>query len=468
LRYQTTLLLLTLADLLCVLVAYPAAFLLRIHVSFPLTTDLLPSVRLAEVSHPLFFLLSTQIVLLYFFGFYDLHALTRHVRTVMTVAVALGIQLLATTAWYFFRGDLFFPRSVLVLFWILNTLGVAGLRLWVAHWLGRVRPLRVLLVGTSEEIQTFLANLPELLQAPGLTVAGLVSVNGTYDMRTSDAVPWLGRADDLPKIMKENTVDEVILLSQPTWKDAFIDRLVRLPSDWPRRGEERPRVLVVPSVYDILVGRVSSLRLHDVPLVEVLKNPEEDVAFLIKEIMDVGFAAVLLVLSIPVLVGAAVFVRLTSPGPLLYRQRRVGKSGKEFIMYKLRTMVEDAEEKTGPVLAVGREDERITWAGRWLRASRIDEVPQLFNVLNGTMSLVGPRPERPEFVSEFLRTIPGYAERLQIKPGLTGLAQVNGEYHTTPEYKLKYDLAYIYNYSLWLDVRIMAETVKVMLTRRGV
>jgi exopolysaccharide biosynthesis polyprenyl glycosylphosphotransferase len=221
-------------------------------------------------------------------------------------------------------------------------------------------------------------------------------------------------------------------------------------------------------VYDILVGRVSSLRLHDVPLVEVLKNPEEDVAFLIKEIMDVGFAAVLLVLSIPVLVGAAVFVRLTSPGPLLYRQRRVGKSGKEFIMYKLRTMVEDAEEKTGPVLAVGREDERITWAGRWLRASRIDEVPQLFNVLNGTMSLVGPRPERPEFVSEFLRTIPGYAERLQVRPGLTGLAQINGEYHTTPEYKLKYDLAYIYNYSLWLDVRIMAETVKVMLTRRGV
>ena len=103
----------------------------------------------------------------------------------------------------------------------------------------------------------------------------------------------------------------------------------------------------------------------------------------------------------------------------------------------------------------------------FLRATRIDEIPQLFNVLNGTMSLVGPRPERPEFVEEFLRTIPGYAERLLVKPGLTGLAQVNGEYHTTAEYKLKYDLTYIYNYSLWLDMRIMAETVKVMLTRRG-
>jgi lipopolysaccharide/colanic/teichoic acid biosynthesis glycosyltransferase len=136
-------------------------------------------------------------------------------------------------------------------------------------------------------------------------------------------------------------------------------------------------------------------------------------------------------------------------------------------MYKLRTMVDRAEAETGPVLA-GPADGRITRVGRMLRAARIDEIPQLFNVLNGTMSLVGPRPERPEFVGEFLQTVPGYAERLQVKPGLTGLAQVNGEYHTSPEYKLKYDLAYIYNYSLWLDIRVMTETVKVMLTRRGV
>jgi len=158
---------------------------------------------------------------------------------------------------------------------------------------------------------------------------------------------------------------------------------------------------------------------------------------------------------------------LTSPGPILYCQQRVGRGGKKFTLYKLRTMVDGAEQETGPVLA-GREDERVTWVGRFLRKTRIDEIPQLFNVLDGTMSLVGPRPERPEFVGEFLRTIPGYAERLQVKPGLTGLAQVDGEYHTTPEYKLKYDLAYIYNYSLWLDMRIMAETVKVILSRQGV
>jgi lipopolysaccharide/colanic/teichoic acid biosynthesis glycosyltransferase len=175
----------------------------------------------------------------------------------------------------------------------------------------------------------------------------------------------------------------------------------------------------------------------------------------------------LLVLGSPVLLVAAVLIKLTSLGPVLYYQRRIGQGGKEFTLYKLRTMVDGAEQETGPVLA-GPRDDRITWIGRLLRESRIDEIPQLLNVLNGTMSLVGPRPERPKFVSEFLQTIPGYAERLQVKPGLTGLAQVDGEYHTTPEYKLKYDLAYIYNYSLWLDMRIMAETVKVILTRRGV
>jgi exopolysaccharide biosynthesis polyprenyl glycosylphosphotransferase len=293
-----------------------------------------------------------------------------------------------------------------------------------------------------------------------------VTADGRVPANAHSTVPWLGGVDALPDLMREHDIEEVILLSQPTWKDVFIDGLVRSSGGW-REREDRPRVLVVPSVYDILVGRVSTLQLHDVPLVEVLKDPQEDLAFLIKEVVDVAAAALLLLLCCPVFFVAACAIKLTSAGPILYRQRRVGRDSKEFVMYKLRTMIDQAEAGTGPVLA-GADDGRITPVGRFLRATRIDEIPQLFNVLNGTMSLVGPRPERPEFVEEFLRTIPGYAERLQVKPGLTGLAQVNGEYHTTAEYKLKYDLAYIYNYSLWLDIRILAETVKVMLTRKGV
>lgn len=462
LSYQATLLCLVLADLLCVVAAYVAAFSLRVSLPLPLTTALLPLSRFGEVTHPFLFLPLTQLVLLYFFGFYDLHVMQQRGRIVTRVAAALGVQLLATTTWYFFRGDLFFPRSVLVLFWLLNTAGVAGIRLWVTYRLGRVRPMAILLVGAEEDVRVFLAGLPALRPFPQLKIVGLIALNGAGCGGEEMGIPWLGGAEELHRIAREVRVKDIIVLSPTTWKDTFVDNLLRSYG-----GADRPRVLVVPSVYDILVGRVSPLRLHDVPLVEVLKNPQEDMTFLIKGLLDRVIAGLLLVLGMPLLCLAGLLIKCTSPGPILYRQQRMGRGGREFTLYKFRTMVDGAEAQTGPVLA-SRTDERVTWVGRLLRDSRIDELPQLFNVLNGTMSLVGPRPERLEFAREFLRTIPGYAERLQVKPGLTGLAQVNGEYHTTPEYKLKYDLAYIYNYSLWLDMRILAETVKVMLMRRGV
>ncbi len=465
LNYQTLLLLLVVTDVLCVVGAYAGAFALRIALPLPLTLHEIPFSRIYEVNHPLVFLVLSQVVLLYFFGFYDLQHPQPGDRVVMRVAAALGVQLLATTSLYFFRGDLLFPRSVLVLMWGCNTVAVAAVRLWASSQLGQMRPLAILLVGEEEEVQAFLATLASLRPFPELQVVGFVSLNGAGAVRSDLGTPWLGSSEHLPRILRRVRVDDVILLSPPTWKDSFVDRLLRTP-----RGEQdlrRPRVLAVPSVYDILVGRISSLRLHDMPLVEVVKNPQEDMAFLIKGVLDRVIAGILLVLSLPLLGVAAVLIKLTSAGPIFFRQPRVGQGGQVFTLYKLRTMVEDAEAATGAVLAQ-EKDPRVTTVGRLLRESRIDEIPQLLNVLNGTMSLVGPRPERPEFVAQFMRTIPGYAERHQVKPGLTGLAQVNGEYHTTPEYKLKYDLAYIYNYSLWLDMRIMVESVKVMLTRRGV
>ncbi len=454
------------ADLLWAGIAYGIAFSLRVYLSFPLTADFLPASRFTEVGHPLLLLLGTQVAGLYFFGLYDQPALTQRARLATRVATALGLQLLATAAWYFFRGDLSFPRSVLVVFWLLNTLGIIGVRLWASHRLGHSSPVRVLLIGMAQDVRMFLSSLTDLHPSPSLEVVGAIGLEAAIcPTQETEDIPWLGSIDSLSQVLEQVEIDEVILLSSASWKDTFVDRLLNLPSG--HMASERPRVLVVPSVYDILVGRVSSVRLHDVPLVEVLKNPREEMAFVVKSVSDRLLAGVLLVLCLPLVGVAAGLVKLSSSGPMLYRQRRVGRHGKEFTLYKLRTMVNEAEARTGPVLARS-DDSRVTPVGRLLRATRIDEIPQLFNVLNGSMSLVGPRPERPEFVAEFQQTIPGYAERLQVKPGLTGLAQVNGEYHTTPEYKLKYDLAYIYNYSLWLDVRVLTETVKVILTRRGV
>jgi lipopolysaccharide/colanic/teichoic acid biosynthesis glycosyltransferase len=159
---------------------------------------------------------------------------------------------------------------------------------------------------------------------------------------------------------------------------------------------------------------------------------------------------------------AALLIRLTSTGPALYSQTRVGAGGREFPLWKLRTMIAGAEARTGPVMAtVG--DPRITAIGRILRATRPDELPQLFNVLLGQMSLIGPRPERPHFVRIYRARLPGYDLRLAVKPGITGLAQTFCRYSTTPALKLRFDLRYIDNYSLLLEARIVFRTILTVL-----
>ena len=159
----------------------------------------------------------------------------------------------------------------------------------------------------------------------------------------------------------------------------------------------------------------------------------------------------------PVAALAAVAIRLTSPGPALYRQERVGCGGRLFVIYKLRTMIEGAENETGPILA-RRDDPRSTMLGRILRVSKLDEWPQFYNVLRGDMSVVGPRPERPCFVGVFRRHIPAYSQRHTVRPGITGLAQVKGGYRTNVYVKLRYDLIYLQRQSLWLDLWILART----------
>jgi lipopolysaccharide/colanic/teichoic acid biosynthesis glycosyltransferase len=176
-----------------------------------------------------------------------------------------------------------------------------------------------------------------------------------------------------------------------------------------------------------------------------------------------------LVVTAPVLlplVGlTALYVRAVAGSPVLYTQQRVGRGGRPFTLVKFRTMLRDAEEKLGPILA-STTDRRVIPGCRWLRATRLDELPQLWNVLRGEMSVVGPRPERPELAARYEQLIPGYARRHEIAPGLTGLAQISGRYHTDPEYKLGHDLQYLVNWSPVLDLQILARTFWVMFSRR--
>ena len=189
----------------------------------------------------------------------------------------------------------------------------------------------------------------------------------------------------------------------------------------------------------------------------------------LKRAIDALSAVIGLILALPIMLLVAVAVKTTSRGPVFYHQSRVGQRGRVFVVHKFRSMREDAEKGTGAVWAT-KQDNRVTRVGRFLRLTRLDELPQLWNVLRGDMSLVGPRPERPEFVSSLTKEIPFYGQRHTIRPGLTGWAQVRYTYGASVEdalEKLQYDLFYIKNRSLALDLFVIAKTVKTVLMRQG-
>jgi exopolysaccharide biosynthesis polyprenyl glycosylphosphotransferase len=445
-------------DLVAVVLAYLLAFLVRIVVPFPPTTGYLPPLRFGEVHHHWPEMLLTQLGVLYFLGLYEAHALTRPRDHAGAMIAAGGIAALLLIAVYFFRQDLLFPRSIFVVFAALDATLLVGWRLASRPLLGSYPPRRVLVVGSNAAA----AEVIDTIRAQrwlGMDIVGAVASDGARGAALH-GVPMLGSRDDLPVLCQRNDVDEVIIASDAVWQDQLLDALSRAEGT-------RARICVVPSAYEILIGRTENLRLHDIPLIEVIRDPLAGGASAVKRVFDVCVATALFVVALPVMAIVALAVGLTSRGPVLFRQERLGKDRRPFTMFKFRTMRADAEEGTGPVLAT-ENDPRVTWLGRSLRAARLDELPQLWNVLRGDMSFVGPRPERPEFVRTLERDINGYAERFKIRPGLTGYAQVNGEYHTSAATKLKYDLAYIYNRSLWLDFRILSETVKVIMTRKGV
>ncbi len=436
-------------DSAAAVLAYVAAFLIRVWVPIPFTTPL-PAEKAVVLHYALLLALLTQVPLLYLFGLYDRESLRRRVSTLPSVAAALGTQLLLIAAWYFFRGHLVFPRTVLVLYTLANVAAIESLRLWARHYLGKFsQTKRLLLVGSTPDVDEFRAILRQAdPEGRALSIAATIDPS-----------------DEAAAVIDASTaggVDAVILVTTESWKDRFLDQALRAAE-----GAARPRLAVVPTLYDLLVGRLSSLSIEDIPLIEVAKNPRRELSFLVKGALDYTLATLLLIVAAPICLLAMLAIKTTSSGPVLFRQSRVGRDGQEFVINKLRTMRADAESASGPVMASPRDD-RVTLVGRLLRVTRLDEVPQLWNVLNGTMSIVGPRPERPEFARRFALEIPGYRERWAVKPGLTGLAQVRGGYHTSPTYKLKYDLAYIYNYSLALDCRIVVETLKMLIGRRGV
>lgn len=224
---------------------------------------------------------------------------------------------------------------------------------------------------------------------------------------------------------------------------------------------------ILPGVADVVASRVVTSSLGDLPLVPVVTRGASAFAFAWRRALDLVLGTALVLLALPVLLVVTLAVALESPGAPWIRQRRVGRGGEPFDLWKVRTMRRDAEAVTGPRLS-SADDERVTRVGGVLRRARLDELPQLLHVLGGSMSLIGPRPERPEFVSTFAARLPAYRLRHVLKPGLTGLAQVMGAYATEPDVKLRYDLGYLFHWTPALDLFVLLRTVVTVLRGSGV
>ncbi|MCZ6774995.1 MAG: sugar transferase [Ignavibacteria bacterium] len=274
-------------------------------------------------------------------------------------------------------------------------------------------------------------------------------------------VPTLGSVGDLHEIISRQNVREVLIALDSTDHDRLLDILGRCNS-------HKVGLKIMPDLYDIISGQARTNQIYGFPLIEIspeLMRPWEET---LKRLLDIIVSAALLIVGFPIWLLIGLSIRLESHGSVLYKQERVGKEGKRFNIIKFRSMQHDAEE-TGPQWA-GREDPRVTIVGKVLRKLHLDEVPQMWNVLSGHMSLVGPRPERPVFVEQLVKDIPMYPRRLKVRPGITGWAQVKHKYDESIDdvkRKVQYDLFYIENMSLRMDFKIILSTFYHMLLGRG-
>jgi Undecaprenyl-phosphate glucose phosphotransferase len=367
-------------------------------------------------------------------------------------ASTLGVLVLIAIMTFAFHGyD--YSRLVILIFWALSIATVSFSRAMFREAL-RVARRRgynqryALVVGGGEpaaEVLRVLARRPDV----GIRIVGLLS--DKRDALGRD-VRWLGGIEEIRAVLDRHQIDSVF---------------IALPhSEYPRLatvlneiGDDPVAIHFVPDIFGLVSLRGGVEEFETIPFIHLRESPLYGWNRVLKRTLDLVVGAAAFTVAAPLMLAVAAAIRFTSGGPVLYRQERMGLDGRRFSMLKFRTMRVNAEAETGPVWA-RPDDPRRTWLGAFLRRSSLDELPQLINVLRGEMSLVGPRPERPSFVEEFRRRVPGYMLRHKVKAGITGWAQINGwRGNTSIEKRIEYDLYYIERWSLAFDVKILVQTL---------
>jgi exopolysaccharide biosynthesis polyprenyl glycosylphosphotransferase len=270
----------------------------------------------------------------------------------------------------------------------------------------------------------------------------------------------LGGINNLYKIVKKENISEAII-APSSYTESLDKEINKIIKD---HSELDLSFKIASSLYDSLLGKLKVGRAPNLFLLDISSESDKKIYFIYKRLLDFFGSFFILLIFSPVLLLIALILKICEKGTVFYKQKRLGIDGKPFVLYKFRSMVPDAEKDTGPVWAEVK-DSRVTPFGRFLRKTSLDEFPQFWNVLKGDMSLVGPRPERPHFVKKH-KELQG--RRMNVKPGVTGLAQVNGRYNLGVRHKVKYDYIYLKNCSFSLDLKILFETIWVVLTARGV
>ena len=400
---------------------------------------------------------------LYFSALYDLRAVDRS-EVFVRLLQALGVASLILAAVYFWFPALIIGRGVFVGAATILIALIAAWRLifdWVSSHAAPYE--RLLIVGTNSAALEQARELYERRRELGVEIVGFVDPDPSLVGEPVINPGVIGTIEDIPSIVRARSVDRVVVSLFDARGKLPIDQLLEMKLDRGIRFDH------LTSVYEQYTGKIAIENLRPSWLIFSEGFRKTRLLKAVKRLIDIFVAPVGLALLTPVMLVIAASIKLTSPGVVFYQQRRVGQYGRVFTIRKFRSMHSDAEAATGAVWARPNDD-RVTPVGRVLRRSRLDELPQLWNVLVGDMSLVGPRPERPEFVEQLTRAIPFYGERHVIRPGLTGWAQVRYTYSASVEdaiEKLQYDLFYLKNMSIALDLVIAFETVKTVILRRG-
>ena len=434
-------------DIIMIAAGFLIAYFIREHFQIiPVTNQ----ISLGQYLLLLVYVIPIWLVVFALSGLYSLQVTRRGIGEIkgIIVSVTAGMAVLIGVIFLTRHYELFFSRLVLIYAWIFAVMTVIFGR-YIIHFIQRflykygIGVYNTVVIGTSNEMNRIINALN----------------NSTIGYRL---VAQIQKTEDLETVLAEQSINTVIC-AQPDLPTNLVLNLIEVCE------KNHLEFKFVPPLYQLLSSHIRIGTLDSLPILELQRTPLDGWGRILKRFIDITASLGGLLIVSPLLVFVSLLTKVTSRGPIIYSHNRIGRDGKKFKVYKFRSMYINAEHSVGHTWSVKDEskDPRITPLGRILRRTAIDELPQLFNVFIGDMSLVGPRPEQPTYVEKFEQEIPDYFRRHQVKSGITGWAQINGLRGDTsiPE-RVKYDIFYIENWSIWFDVKIIFKTL-LMILRTG-